>query len=114
MSKPVRMVLWVVAAVVFFSPGLLVSTAWAQAASVTAIEGVKFDTQSSLGDNLKLFIGKDVYVHLRSGKTFQGYVKSVGDHFVHMEKLAGRDFFDVLVRIEDISALEAKFRDLKK
>jgi hypothetical protein len=113
MSKPVRMVLWVVAAVVFLSPGLLVSTAGAQAKSATAIEGDKFDVQNSLGDNLKFFIGKDVYVHLRSGKTFQGYVKSVGDHFVHLEKLAGREFFDVLVRIEDISAIEAKFRDLK-
>jgi hypothetical protein len=113
MRKPERMVLWVVAAVIFFSPALLVSIVGAQAKSVTAIEGVKFDAQNPLVDNLKLFTGKDVYVHLRSGKTFQGYVKSVGDHFVHLEKLAGRDFFDVLIRIEDISAIEAKFRDFK-
>jgi hypothetical protein len=37
----------------------------------------------------------------------------VGDHFVHLEKLAGREFFDVLIRIEDISAVEARFRELK-
>jgi hypothetical protein len=113
MRKSAGMVLWVVAAIVFFSPALLVSTAGAQAKSVTSIEGVKFDTQNSLGDNLKSFTGKDVYVHLRSGKTFQGYVKSVGDHFVHLEKLSGKDFFDVLIRIEDISAIDAKFRELK-
>ena len=113
MRKPARMVLWVVAAVIFLFPALLVSIAGAQAKSVTPIEGVKFDAQFALVDNLKLFTGKDVYLHLRSGKTFQGYVKSVGDHFVHLEKLAGRDFFDVLIRIEDISAVEAKFRDLK-
>ncbi len=113
MRKPARMVLWVVAAFIFLSPALFVSIAGAQAKSATPIEGVKFDTQNSLGDNLKFFTGKDVYVHLRSGKTFQGYVKSVGDHFVHLEKLAGREFFDVLIRIEDISAVEARFRELK-
>ncbi len=113
MGKPSRIVLWVFTAVIFFSPALFVSRADAQAKSVTATEGAKFDVQNPLGDNLKRFLGKDVYVHLRSGKTLQGYVKSVGDHFVHLEKLAGRDFFDALIRIEDISAIEAKFRELK-
>jgi hypothetical protein len=30
-----------------------------------------------------------------------------------MEKLAGRDFYDALVLIQEISAMEAKFRELK-
>lgn len=64
-------------------------------------------------DNLKGFSGKDVFVHLRSGKTLQGYVKAVGNDIVHLEKLAGRYFYNPLIRIEDISAMEAKFRDLK-
>jgi hypothetical protein len=37
----------------------------------------------------------------------------VGDHFLHLERLAGRDFYDALVRIEDISAVEARFREMK-
>ncbi len=49
MRKPARMVLWVVAAFIFFSPALFVSIAGAQAKSATPIEGVKFDTQNSLG-----------------------------------------------------------------
>lgn len=85
----------------------------AQAASVTPIEGPKFSVSSSLQDNLKLFTGKDVYVHLRSGKTLQGYVKAIGNNFLHLEKLAGRDFYDALIRMEDISAIEAKFREIK-
>jgi hypothetical protein len=32
---------------------------------------------------------------------------------MHVEKLAGKDFYDALIRIEDITAIEAKFRDLK-
>jgi hypothetical protein len=66
-----------------------------------------------MADNLKAYVGKDVTVHLRSGKTLQGYVKSVGSGLLHLEKLAGKDFYDALLRIEDISAIEAKFRDMK-
>lgn len=83
------------------------------AKSVTTLEGAKFDVSISLKDNLKIYIGKDVFVHLRSGKTIQGYVKSIGSDFIHLEKLAGRDFYDALIRIEDISALEVKVRDIK-
>jgi hypothetical protein len=87
--------------------------AQAQQKIMTALEGVGFDTAASLADNIKSFSGKDVFVHLRSGKTVQGYVKSVGNALIHLEKLSGRDFYDALIRIEDISAIEVKFRDMK-
>jgi hypothetical protein len=92
----------------FFHPHTL-----AQQKKVTVLEGISFDTAASLSDNLKAFIGKDLIVHLKSGKTLQGYVKSVGNGLLHLEKLAGRDFYDALIRIEDISTMEAKFRDMK-
>jgi hypothetical protein len=72
-----------------------------------------YNVAASLKDNLSTLAGKDIYVSLRSGKVYQGYVKAVGDHFVHLEKLAGKDFFDALIRMDDISAIEVKFRDLK-
>ena len=84
-----------------------------KAKSVVAIEGASFNVSSSIKDNLKSYIGKDVLIHLRSGKSFQGYIKSVDDHFVHLEKISGREFYDALIRLEDISAIEAKFRDMK-
>ena len=84
-----------------------------QAKSVEVPEGVSFNMSISMTDNLKNLIGKDVIIHLRSGKTLQGYVKAVGNGLVHLEKLAGRDFYDALVHIEDISAIEIKFRGLK-
>ncbi len=93
---------------------LFQADAQAQQKKPTALEGVKFETGASMADNIKAFNGKDIVVHLRSGKTVQGYVKSVSNTLLHVEKLAGgRDFYDALVRIEDISAIEAKFRDLK-
>lgn len=95
----------------------LVMAAWspveAQTKKVTPLDGVQFDTSHTMADNLKPYVGKDVTVDLRSGKTLQGYVRSVGNSLLHIEKLAGKDFYDALVRIEDISAIEVKFRDMK-
>jgi hypothetical protein len=95
------------------SPLLPMDDAVAEGKKATPVEGARFDTSLPLKENLSIFLGKDVYVHLRSGNTIQGYVKSVGDHFLHLERLAGRDFYDALVRIDDIAAMEAKFRDMK-
>ena len=84
-----------------------------QARSVVEIEDVKFDMSLSLVDNLKSFMGKNIFIHLNSGNTLQGNVKAVGNGLVHLEKLTGKDFYDALIRIEEISAIEAKFREMK-
>ncbi len=97
---------WLAAAVLVFAPV-------SQARSVVPVEGAAFNVSQSINDNLKIYTGKEVVIHLRSGKSFQGYVKSVGNHYIHLEKLSGRDFYDALIRMEDISAMEAKFRDMK-
>jgi hypothetical protein len=113
MRRTSKIRLEIIIAVVLFSLLFLGLQAEAEAKSIVPIEGTNFDVSVSMKDNLKLFTGKDIFVHLRSGKTLQGYVKAVGNDFVHLEKLAGRDFYDAFIRIEDISAMEAKFRDLK-
>jgi hypothetical protein len=103
-----------VLAVFLFTAIFIISTATVQAGPAVPVPGAKFEVSLSIKENLKTYIGKDVLIHLRSGKTFQGYVKAVGDQAVHLEKLAGgRDFYDALIRIDDISAIEAKFRDMK-
>lgn len=83
-------------------------------AKVVAVEGVSYNVDASMADNLKSFIGKKVYVTLDSGKTFAGVVKAVGNHFIHLEKLDGKDFFDALIRIEDIGAIDARFRNMQR
>lgn len=82
--------------------------------TIIAIEGAAYNVNWSMEDNLKQFIGKDVYVTLNSGKSFAGFVKDVGKHLVHIEKIVGKDFFDALIRIEDISAIDTKFRDYQR
>jgi len=112
--KRVSMIVSGAVLVIFlFTAVFIISTASAQSRAVKAVPGAKFEVSFSMKENLKAYIGKDILIHLRSGKTFQGYVKAVGDQAVHLEKLSGRDFYDALIRIEDISAIEAKFRDLK-
>jgi hypothetical protein len=113
MRRTNKICLEVIIVVVLFSLLFLGLQAEAEAKTIVPIEGPKFDVSVSMKDNLKQFTGKDVFVHLRSGKTLQGYVKAVGNDFIHLEKLAGRDFYDAFIRIEDISAIEAKFRDMK-
>jgi len=81
---------------------------------VVAIKGISYNVNSSLADNLKSLIGKKVYVTLDSGKTFAGFVKEVGNHLMHLEKLERKDYFDALLRIENISAIDTKFRDFKR
>jgi len=114
MKKRMRLSLVMAVAALVFSVSVSSFPADAGAqARVTAVPGVHFTVSGSLGDNLKALTGKDVYINLRSGKTYQGFLKSVGDHLIHIEKIAGRDFFDALIRIEDISAIEVKFREYK-
>ena len=81
---------------------------------VVAIEGMSYNVNSSMLDNLKSLVGKKVSVTTVSGKTFTGFVKKVGTHLVHLEKLEGKDYFDALVRIENISAIEAMFRNYQR
>lgn len=98
--------------VIFFC-ALFFAVSMELSAQTVAVQGINYNVSGSLKDNLKSLTGKDIYLSLRSGKIYQGYVKSVGDHFIHLEKIAGKDFYDAFIRIEDISAVEAKFRDFK-
>ncbi len=74
------------------------------------IEGVSYQVNASMKDNLITLVGKKVYVHLDSGTTLSGVVKEVGNHLLHLEKLDGKEFFDALVKIETIIAIDTQFR----
>jgi hypothetical protein len=81
---------------------------------VVSIEGIGYNVNSSMADNLKLFVGKVVYISLDSGKTFTGIVKAVGDHLVHIEKLEGKEHFDALISMQSIRAIDTRFRDFQR
>lgn len=83
-------------------------------AEVADIEGVSYNASAPLQENLQSFAGKKISVTLASGKILTGFVKQVGTHLLHLEKLDGNDFSDALIRIEDICAIEAKFREFRR
>jgi len=78
------------------------------------VEGASYNINASLTDNLKTFISKKVYITLDSGKIFSGIVKAIGNHLIHLEKLDGKEYFDALIRIENISAIDSRFRKLQR
>ena len=101
-------------AILFYVTILVLPTEVEAKSKIVAVEGVSYNVNSSLADNLKSLIGKKVYVTLDSGKTFAGFVKEVGNHLIHLEKLEGKDYFDALLRIENISAIDTRFRDFQR
>ena len=81
---------------------------------VVAIEGMSYNVDASMTDNLKSLLGRKVSLTTVLGKTFSGVVKEVGNHLIHLEKLEGKEFYDGLILIEDISAIEAMFRNYQR
>ncbi len=82
----------------------------AQAAIKTErVAGVDYNVGHTLAQNLKSLSGKRVTVHLLSGDTLTGSVKAVNDQLLHLEKLERKDFFDALIRIRDVAAVEVRF-----
>lgn len=102
-------VLWPAVFVIF-----LLSTAALAAPDIVPVEGMSFNVQASMVDNLKGLEGKLVNITLRSGGVFSGKITGVGDHLLHLELLENKGFFDALIRVEDISAIDARFRQPKR
>ena len=100
--------------ILFYVTILMLPTEAEAKPKVVAIEGISYNVNSSLADNLKSLVGKKVYVTLDSGKTFTGFVKEVGNHLMHLEKLDSKDYFDALLRIENISAIDTRFRNIQR
>lgn len=52
----------------------------------------------------------NVEVYLSGGHCFTGKVLDISDHYVVIGHLVGKEFYDALVRIEDISGISLKAR----
>lgn len=79
-------------------------------ASAQAAAKPVLDVSKTLAANLADLSGKSVTIHLRSGETLSGVVQAANAERLHLSKLTGKDFFDALVSIEAIDAIEARAR----
>ena len=68
-------------------------------------------TSGSMHDVLlRIGQGKDVELVLANGKSYRGKLGAVGDHSVIVTEIAGKELFDALIRLEDVSAVELRVR----
>ena len=101
--------------IVLFSFMLLVVSPLSLAGSkVVPVDGVNYTINASMMDNLNNLTGKNVTLTLDGGKTLTGVVKSVGSHLIHLEKIEQKEFFDSLIRIDSIQAIEVQFRKYRR
>ena len=54
--------------------------------------------------------GKRVQLRLRSGQDLDGTVKAVTPRLVHLATLSGREFFDAVIALEAIEAIQIRTR----
>lgn len=102
-------------AVLLLSAAAITLPAQASAApELVAVEGVGYNVNASLADNLRALAGKRVTVTLDSGTTMSGTVGAVGQHLLHLERLERKEYFDAAIRIDAIRAIETRFREIKR
>jgi hypothetical protein len=73
-------------------------------------ETVQFNVNTSMADNLAALKGKSVTISLASGQTITGIVNDVKGNLLHLVKLSQKEFFDALISVDRISAVETKVR----
>ena len=66
---------------------------------------MKLEVAETLQSNLARRVGEKVELVLISGKSLAGTVKAVGTAGVHLGALEGKEFYDALVRTDQISAV---------
>ncbi len=69
-----------------------------------------FNPSISVKDNLSANVGKRVSLMISAGEAVEGTIEKVGDHFVLISRLSGKDFYDALVRMDDVKAIVFRAR----
>ena len=77
----------------------------ALAATAGAQSKVEFQPTDTAASVLKRQAGQRVELRLKSGEKLAGKVEAVGDKAVHLSAVAGQEFFDAVVLLDDIAAV---------
>ena len=71
---------------------------------------VQLNAGIALADNLIALKGKTVTIYMTSGQMATGIVKDVKDNILHLEKISQKEFYDSIIRLDTVSAIEARVR----
>ncbi|MBK6407599.1 MAG: hypothetical protein IPF66_22830 [Holophagales bacterium] len=70
-----------------------------------------FEEQDTMANVLKRLEGKGVRLRLAgSGEEVIGRLQKVGKELAHLSDLSGREFFDAVVRIDQVSSVSVQVR----
>ncbi len=72
---------------------------------------LKVNTHDSLTEVLTKLIGNRVELVLRSDRSYSGKLTMVGDGVVTVSELSGKEFYDAVIALSDIVAVEVRVRD---
>ncbi|HOP22329.1 MAG TPA: hypothetical protein PK055_06055 [Gammaproteobacteria bacterium] len=70
----------------------------------------KISVNYSIYKNLTLLKGQIISVELKSGKVYEGVVKSVSDKYLYIEKITNKEYYDGLIAISEIEAIVVRAR----
>ena len=89
---------------------LLGGVLWWGPVSVSAQDAALEVNADAIKVNLERQVGKRVKLRLLSGGDVEGTVVAVGTAGVHVGRLVGQDFFDAVVRLDQIAAIIVRMR----
>jgi len=101
-----QMLLAALAIAAVLGPSLI----YAESVMAAETDAIQFNVSASMADNLFMLKGKTVTVYLASGQTITGTVNDVKGNLLHLIKLSQKEFFDALVEVDRISAIETRVR----
>jgi hypothetical protein len=58
----------------------------------------------------KLGEGREIELVLSNGKSYRGKLGSVGTETVIVTQIAGKEFYDVLIELDEVAAVELRVR----
>ena len=76
--------------------------------AMAADTSTQLNASVDMAQNLRNFTGVKVFITLMSGTSISGTVKSVSKEMLHLSELTGKEYFDSIIRIDHISAMEAR------
>jgi len=100
----------IAALIMVFGVNLLVITQSFSAGEESAKEAARLDVSKSMQDNLAAMKGKIVTVTVTTGQSITGTVTDAKGNLLHLSKISQKEFYDALIPIDHISAIEARVR----
>ena len=95
-----------------FAAVLIAASLWSVTPQIAVAQDVKVETKApaNMRELLQNHVGKRVQIRLPGGNDVEGTVASVSAETVLIAKISGKDFYDAVVSINQISMVMYKAR----